>query len=449
MKHYILLVTALSLISCSDFLELKPDRKMDIPNTLADCDLLLNDYTAMNGSYPALTSLMGEEFYMSTEDWQSIPDVGDRLSFIWSDDAPTANVNWVGPYRAIYMANQILLVCEALSEEERASEYGRMVMGNAYFFRAFAYQQLLELYCLPYDGTATTQLGLPLKLTPDLAPTEGRAPLSESYDLVIRDYEKAIHLLSASSVAKSRPNKTAAYAGMARLYLDMQDYGKAYSYADSAWTLQPTLMDYNGLDLYDEMSIPKNNSEIIFTALTNYSGAIGPYSSRIDSDLIDLYEPFDLRMQVYYQYNYFDPGTYGYKTNYDQSYIGLFIGLTSSEVLLIRSESAARLGDALQARKDINLLRKYRFDNGRYADVDWEDSQLLPEILKERRKELIFRGRRWADLKRLNNEVPTQTTVARIIDGIPYRLVPHSLKFAALIPEVVMQSNPKIEQNKR
>lgn len=449
MKYYILLIASLSMFSCSNFLELNPDKKMDIPNTLIDCDLLLNDYTAMNSSYPALTSLMGEEFYMNTEDWESIPDIEDRLSFIWADDARGASVNWMGPYKAIYVANQVLLIAETLSEEERTSEYGRMIMGNAYFFRAFGYQQLLELYCLPYDESAATKMGLPIKLTPDLVSTGGRATLSESYDLVIRDYQKAIRLLPTSAIAKSRPNRTAAYAGIARLYLDMQDYVKAYHYADSAWTSQPTLMDYNSLELYDEMSIPKNNEEIIFAALTTYSGAIGTYYSRINPTLIDLYEPFDLRMLLYYQHYDFDPGNYGYKTNYDQSYTGLFIGLTTSEILLIRSESAARMGDALRARADINLLRKYRFDSSKYSEVTWTDSQLLTEILKERRRELIFRGRRWADLKRLNNDAATQTTVERIIDGTAHKLSPHSLKFAAMIPEIVIQSNPKIEQNKR
>lgn len=450
MKYYIIFLLSIGLSSCTKFLELKPDQNMEIPSTLADCELLLNDFTAMNMSYAVMPIVMGEEIYFHTEDWYTIVDMDERMGYIWSDEPVVGSLNWQGPYKTIYVSNQIISIYNKLSEEDKSSEQGKQILGNAYFYRAFAYQQLLEIYTLPYNvATASNELGLPLKLTPDVVPVEGRASLAATYDQVVQDYEQAISLLKSTSIAKSRPAKGAAQAGLSRLYLDMQDYEKAYLYADSAWNMQPTLIDYNTLDPYDEMAIPKNNQEIYFTALTGYSESIGPFSNRINPDLIDLYEADDLRMSIYFQYNDFDPGTYGYKTNYDQSYIGTFIGLTTSEILLIRSEAAARTGKPAIALAGINLLRQHRFAPENYQEVHWGNAILLQEILKERRKELVFRGRRWADVKRLNQEAATQRTLTRTVDEHSYQLAPGSLKFAALIPQLVTQLNPTIEQNKR
>lgn len=423
---------------------------MEIPSTLADCELLLNDFTAMNMSYAVMPIVMGEEFYYNTEDWQAISDMDERMGYIWADEPVVGSLNWQGPYKTIYVSNQIIAIYNKLSEEDKSSEQGKQILGNAHFFRAFAYQQLLELYTLPYnEATASNELGLPLKVTPDVVAVDGRASLAATYDHVVQDYKQAINLLKPTSIAKSRPTKGAAQAGLSRLYLDMQDYEKAYLYADSAWNMQPTLIDYNTLDPYDEMAIPKNNQEIFFTALTGYSESIGVFSNRINPDLIDLYEPSDLRMSIFFQYNDFDPGTYGYKTNYDQSYIGTFIGLTTSEILLIRSEAAARIGKSAIALAGINLLRQHRFAPENYQEVHWGNAILLQEILKERRKELVFRGRRWADVKRLNQDAATQRTLTRTVEGQSYQLAPGSLKFAALIPQLVTQLNPTIEQNKR
>ena len=140
---------------------------------------------------------------------------------------------------------------------------------------------------------------------------------------------------------------------------------------------------------------------------------------------------------------------FNWVTNYDQSYIGTFIGLTTSEILLIRSEAAARIGKSAIALAGINLLRQHRFAPENYQEVQWGNAILLQEILKERRKELVFRGRRWADVKRLNQEAATQRTLTRTVEGQSYQLAPGSLKFAALIPQLVTQLNPTIEQNKR
>lgn len=451
MKRSIYILIMLGLMSCKGYLDIKPDIRMDVPGTLADCELLLNDYGNLNMTSPVATLIAGEEFYLNAENWYNISNLDDRNAYIWSDEQGVRGMGWQGPYRSIFLANQVLQVLDKLPAGEKNGAQYKQVLGRALFFRAFAYHQLVQLYCVGYDkNKAGNELGLPLKQTPDLAMVEGRASLEATYGFILQDYTKASHLLTVTAEAKSLPNRTAAFAGLARVYLDMHQYDAAFRYADSAWQLQPRLMDFNLLDSHSESPVPKNNAEVIFSALTPYSEALGSYYSRINPSLMDLYQEGDLRRLVFYRENQDEPGTFGYKANYDQSESGSFVGLTTSEVLLIRAESASRLNLQDIALGDLNILFAHRFEKGKQTEYREQDpKKILSMILAERRRELVFRGRRWADLKRLNKEVSGQTDLQRALDGKVYTLPAGSQRYAFLIPLAVIELNPTIQQNKR
>lgn len=69
------------------------------------------------------------------------------------------------------------------------------------------------------------------------------------------------------------------------------------------------------------------------------------------------------------------------------------------------------------------------------------------KILEERRKELILRGVRWGDIKRLNVIEPT-IALTRTVGNEMYQILPNSPRYALPIPndEIVMSG---IEQNER
>ncbi|HEY0177744.1 MAG TPA: RagB/SusD family nutrient uptake outer membrane protein, partial [Pedobacter sp.] len=58
-------------------------------------------------------------------------------------------------------------------------------------------------------------------------------------------------------------------------------------------------------------------------------------------------------------------------------------------------------------------------------------------VLQERRKELIMRGIRWMDIKRLNKE-GANITLTRKLNGNVYTLPANDLRFALPIPDDVI-----------
>ena len=276
-----------------------------------------------------------------------------------------------------------------------------------------------------------------------------RASIKQSYDQIISDYKLAIAYLPSSEILKGRPHKAAAYSGLARVYLDIQEYELAYAYADSCLQLKDELLNYKELDQTAGFPMARFNKEVLFPATGLFSGALGQSFARVDSNLYKLYSSHDYRIAMFFRHNDFDSGTYAFKGSYDNSDAQPFVGLTTSEVYLIRAESAVRTGKVNQALSDINMLLKNRIDANHFSPIaETDPDKLLRIVLEERRKELIFRGQRWSDLKRLNQDDRFKKTLVRVIDGKEYRLEPNSLKYAHLIPELVI-SESGMAQNKR
>ncbi|QQD14262.1 RagB/SusD family nutrient uptake outer membrane protein [Sphingobacterium sp. UDSM-2020] len=450
-KLIYILIFIILCTGCSDFLEIKPDKKMSVPKTLEDCELLLNDYGTLNSAYTALGIIAGEPYYLNSPNWNSIADLDDRNAYIWSEEPNFKTQAWQGPYRVVYICNQIMQILDKLTVAEKESARFKAACGHARFLRAFAYQELISVYTLPYNvKTADIELGVPIRLMPDIDVVSKRASLQDSYKQVISDYQAALGFLDVKTTIQTGTSKSAAYAGLARLFLDMKDYDKAYRYADSAWSLKPYLLDYNTLNSGANFPITKYNQEVLFSALTVSSNAFGRNYIRMNPDLIASYQVGDLRKENYFQPNLVDLGTFGFKGSYDGGPGGAFIGLTSSEVLLIRAESAARLQKIDEALKDVNFLRKYRWTDHIYPIVtEQEPNRLLDIILQERGKELVFRGRRWSDIKRLSDDPHRAIYLERIIDNKTYSLPIGSLKYAIQIPAIVMEQNPNIKPNKR
>ncbi|MNL46611.1 SusD family protein [compost metagenome] len=116
---------------------------------------------------------------------------------------------------------------------------------------------------------------------------------------------------------------------------------------------------------------------------------------------------------------------------------------------LIKAEAAVRIGKISEALLAINTLLQKRQDKNNYVPITETDPDvLLPLVLQERQKELLFRGRRWSDLKRLNLDARFQKNLTRIVNGVTFTLPFNSRKYAFRLPEPVV-SVGKLPQNNR
>lgn len=447
--YFYIIVLLLVSTSCSEFLDMKPDQKMAVPKTLEHCDLLLNDYSTMNMGYPSLGEIASDDYFLRSEDWNSIYSYDEQQTYIWQAKVMTLSTQWQNPYRVVYISNQILEVLRDINRNTDRPSYDR-IRGGAHFYRAFAFHQLASVFTLPYqEGTAELELGIPLRLDPAIDYKSVRASLKDTYRQIIADYESAIANLPVVEPFIGRPGKAAAYAGLARVYLDMQDYVRAYNYADSSLQLHSQLIDFKDLDSYNYAPIPRFNQEVLFPSVSVYSSQLGQTLARVDSGLYNSYELQDYRRAVFFQQNDFDADTYFFKGSYDNTDAYAFVGLTTAEVFLIRAESAARTGKIDEALFSINALARMRYRSDSFVPyIERNPDRLLSLILGERRKELVFRGLRWTDLKRLNLDSRFRMPLVRLIDGVEYRLEPNSLHYGHLIPDLVITESG-ISQNKR
>lgn len=434
---------------CNNFLEEKPDIKMVIPKTLNDAELLLNNYSAMNTGYPLFGEWGADEYYITDENFDGVLNLEQQNTYSWLDEPINDIMQWQRPYNVIYNANQVLTIIDDLGTIG-TDKKSKNLSGIAHFYRAFAFQQMLEIFAPAYQvGTATSEMGIPLRLDPGIDEPSTRASVQQSFDQVIKDFKIAIWQLPLQESIKGRPFRASAYAGLARTYLYMGNYQQAYLYADSSLQTHDNLLDYNTLNSSADLPIDRFNVEVLFAAITGTSGPMSLNYGLVDSMLVKAYADNDLRKTLFFRKNLFPKDTYGFKGNYDKALATIFVGLTSSEMYLIKAEAAVRIGKAAEARALINALLKNRQNKNEYTPImETNPDLLLPLILKERQKELVFRGRRWSDLKRLNLDPRFQKTLKKVVKGKEYTLSPNSKKYAFRLPEPVVIIG-KIPQNIR
>ncbi len=89
---------------------------------------------------------------------------------------------------------------------------------------------------------------------------------------------------------------------------------------------------------------------------------------------------------------------------------------------------------------DLNTLLQNRWRTGTFVPFTASNADdALMQILTERRKELVLRGIRWQDLRRLNKEDRFKITITRTIAGNTYSIEPNSYKYTFPIPDDVIQ----------
>ncbi len=236
---------------------------------------------------------------------------------------------------------------------------------------------------------------------------------------------------------------------MARTYMSMRNYDPAKLYADSCLQIHNALIDFNILDTTSETPFTASNKEILYQSkafsLSSLVAGVDGFGWYIDTMLYRSYSINDLRRYIYFSVN--ANGNVKMKGSYNGSRIP-FTGLATDEILLIRAECCARADKINEAMTDLNALLVKRYLSDHFMPLTASNSsEALQHILVERYKELVLRGQRWTDIRRLNKESPS-ILLSRFINGQQFNITPNDNRFVLPIPQIVIQQTG-IEQNPR
>lgn len=447
-KYLMLLLTLAVLGACSrEFLEVKPRKAQVIVETLQDVESLLNNASVLNRTdYYRMIS--DGDFYYTDSKVTSISEVQRNL-YLWKVDIDPAALNtspWDLPYQQIMYANIALETLNEMNDYGSNKNLWDELYGRALFFRAWAHYNLLQDFAEGYDLSTAEQLGVPI-ITDSAFPRDiRRETLHEVYRFIIDELTEAANHLPQQAQVKTRPSVQAAYMLMARVYLNIGDFDNALLFADRALEIDGTLLDFNTLSStgalpfsqFDFSTQPEiiffTSSNIPLVATAGIQGEPGLYSS---------YHNDDLRKYLFFNNERLYTGTYSGASSYH------FTGLATDELYLIKAESLVRNGrleEGINTMEEL-LINRY-VDNVLTANIPQSQSELLQWLLDERQKELVGRGTRWTDLKRLNRGSDTQTDLLRVYNGEKYRLPANSSRYVFAIPvdEIEMSG---LEQNIR
>jgi hypothetical protein len=412
---------------CRKYLEVPP-----AINTVSVTAVFQNDNTAaavLNSVYSSLLSLNtfdgpGVTFYTGLygdelKNLVLIPSYqalyGDAVG---SSDAVTTF--WTTLYGRLYGVN---LAIEGITPATGLSHRNQW-LGEAYFLRGLLYFYLTNLY-----GDA------PLVLHSDYLSNNSlaRSPQSDVYQQILSDLRQAQSLLDnqyhdgagAVTAGRGRPNKFAANALLARVYLYTQDWKNAEAQAD---LLIADAADYQLPSLSKVFGV--NSTEVIW-GLVPYESIFYPYlvqdvkqyyippgmaPSAVQATLADslaaTFEPGDARNSTwvgkdtvpasggntatvyYYAYKYQANGTYTAARE-------ILSMLRLAEQYLIRAEARAQQNNLSAALADLNTVRARA---GLHPSAALSQADVLAAILHERRVELFMEnGHRWFDLRRTGN----------------------------------------------
>lgn len=330
---------------------------------------------------------------------------------------------WADCYNKIYIVNialERLAISSSLTPTVR-----QQLIGEAKFMRAFFYFYLVNLYG-----------DVPLTTTSDYTVNAviARSPQALVYRQIITDLISAQSLLGNGYVAadamtstseRVRPNRWAATALLARVYLYSGDWADAVKEAtavinntstysldplnttflknssETIWSLQPVNLGWNTED-----------ARVFILPLTGPN--TGTYPVYLSPQLLNSFEPGDQRSQEWVDSVNVGGVTYYYPYKYKSATLNASVTeytmvLRLGEQYLIRAEAEAENNDIGDAITDLNAIRS-RASLPAYAGAT-DRTSLLAAILHERQVELFTEwGHRWMDLKRTGNVDAVMTT---------------------------------------
>jgi starch-binding outer membrane protein, SusD/RagB family len=452
MKYTVVLIVVLwQITAChkSELLKEKQGTAIIVPATPGDMQALLDNEDVF-GPTTSLNFICADEFYFAEAAFadmkQSTVSAYLHKDFLFDKEEEVSD--WNNGYTQAYYANNVLEGVERL-RGGIDDKILNPLEGDAYFKRSYAFFNVAQVFALPYDSlTAADDPGIALRLTTKQDEVLARSSVAATYKMIIDDLRTAVPLLppTIELLHRNRSSRPAAYALLARVYMSMSAYAEALDAAKRSLDLYDSLINFNTGLVSSGTPFSATNAETLYQSTVSNADALYEKMALrevfVDSTLLTEYKVGDLRRTVFFSKSSpatFKPGYYGKSTP--------FTGLGIAELYLIVSECYARQGDVNTAMFYLNELLKSRWKTGQYIPYTaTTPEEALNVILQERRKELVFRGLRYTDVRRLNKKQPL-LTLSRTMQGNTYMLSPNSPRYALPIPAQVLWFNNHIDQN--
>ncbi|MBZ4041139.1 RagB/SusD family nutrient uptake outer membrane protein [Flavobacterium hibisci] len=469
-----------SLQSCSDFLEQEPGTQTSIDELLQNKKGVL---TALTGLYTELeANVRGERFAVyadlqggnlkftplatGSNRGQIDPATNTKNVYSFEDDALASDYRsfYDGSYDIINQANLILEFTPALKDATETEK--NQIMAEALTIRAYMHFLLSLVYSQDYGYTTdASHLGIVYvtKSIKNGLQYPARETAAYTYNLIVNDLKTAISNYSEQSLlagpSYSFFSRNSAKALLARVYLHKKDWINAYETANDVITNSGIILTAkeNLITEWEKTDLPVSEILLEFSVKKDSEGIVGGSMSKnfgytsatsfekyvASNDLINLYEPNDLRKQLFLEkplltlvneklievnYNF---------TKKFQDNPG-YVAFRLSEMYLIRAEAALETNRSDLAMADINTIRARA-----NATLVTDAANLKEDILLERRKELCFEGHLFFDLMRNHKNISRNDGCISTNCNINYP----SLKFVLPIPTFNTNLNPNLKQN--
>ncbi len=456
----LLLILALTLSACKKILNIDLTTASNpTPVTVEDFEQVLNT-----------PGICETPFYLIddvTDDTRrDIDFIGSKFGFYdWAVEPwrLTEDEMFNNSYKWIAQMNLVISNMPTALPAGQMNDRRVVAIAQAKINRAYFYLQLVNIYGPVYQAaSADTDLAVPLILVVNNQVSYPRASVGKVYEQILTDLKDALATIELPDIDKKNilyPGRAAALALLARTYLYMGNYTQAEKAASDAMAIKSNLLSYlnygaPGSLLPDGRLITlvdqKKNDEVLLPRLYSVvATAPNPTSPSILYPSQELMTLFNQTNDKRYTASFKTNGPYAFgvvNTNYFYNYS---IGVP--EMMLIKAECLARANDAAGAVNLLNTLRIKRIRNYTNLSTSVTAEQALSLVLEERRRELMFKGLRLFDLKRLNLDPRFSKDIERkkkngqhwvtLPAGSPNYLFPFS--------PATLNANPLLVQNPR
>lgn len=455
---HIFYLLALAILSgCGkSFLDQKPYTSFPIDEAIkteAEMGAAMNGvYASMRGAtvwgrnLPVFGDVMADNVYIS-----SLNSGRYLIQNNYTTTQATAEPTdiWTGIYAAIKNANVVI------NADIPSTPVSDQLRGEALTVRALSYFDLVRWFAKPYSVDPDAD-GVPIILEFDQNAKLARSKVSEVYTQILADLTQAFSLMNGNK-SSAVVTKFVARALQAKVYLYKGDWQNARDAAlDVVNNSGYSIVSAAGFAAYWKNATPvTNKGETMFeigldaannnqtTSLAYMYEQIGYGDLLVTDTLYNLHTATDVRRGLIIagtrsNQSVWILNKYSNTNSVDKDDVKV---LRFSDVVLILAEAYYRLNDEDNARTYLNMLATNR-DPG-LVPYTSTGTDLLDDIVDERRKELLGEGDRFQDLQRLNRVIdrgPQYPVAARTIAA-------DNAKRIQPIPQVERDANPNISQN--